>query len=115
MNLIYIVYILLLWGVPTIMTVNTYRKLEYEEKKQMKGELLKKPQVFVVVALKLFGMATFFTGFVPSISFLQYVGLGMVVVGFLTSTFVIWKVSKKISLVMFFMASILSGCYYLLL
>lgn len=98
MQLIQVIFLIAIWMIPAILMINTFLKMNKEEREGIKEEL-KQISVLLGVGFPTLGLLLYFTGFVLTMKLLQFSGMGMVFIGLVTISILGWK-KKKINFVM---------------
>ena len=85
MKLIQFVYIMLLWGLPIVLTWRSFTKMEEEKRRNVIKEM-KDPLFMLGAAPLTIGLLVYLTGSATGIKVLQHSGIGLVFFGW----FVVW-------------------------
>ena len=95
MQLIQVLFLIAIWVIPALLMINTYLKMSAEERKEIKAEF-KQASVLLGVGFPVLGLLLYFSGFILTIKLLQFIGMGLVFIGFVTISILGWK-RKKIN------------------
>lgn len=98
MQLIQVISLIAIWVIPALLMILTYLKMSAEERKEIKAEF-KQISVLLGVVCPVLGLLLYFSGFILTMKLLQFIGMGMVFIGFVAISILGWK-KKKISFVM---------------
>lgn len=82
MKIIQAIIIILIWAIPIFSIRKTYKKMDNEEKQDVKDEL-KNPS-FLLFVFSCIGFQVFITGNISDIKLLQHIGAGLVFIGFVS-------------------------------
>ncbi len=113
MGIINIIFLILLWGIPTFLSVKAYLKLNKEEQAEVKRGLIN-PSFIFVDGFRYFGMPVFFSGIITSLAVLKHIGAFMLIIGWFSAGVEMWETSIKKSVVLISIAMLASISYYFL-
>ncbi|MCM3708005.1 MULTISPECIES: hypothetical protein [Cytobacillus] len=82
MKIIQAFIIILIWSIPIFSIRKAYKKMKYEEKRDVKNEL--KNLSFLLLVFTCIGFQVFITGNISEIKLLQHIGVGLVFIGFVS-------------------------------
>ena len=91
--MVQILFVILIWILPTLFMINAYLKMNKEEQQQFKSEF-KQPLALFGVGLLILGLLLTFTGIILGIKWIQHIGVIMVFISWFTTSVVSWKKGK---------------------
>ena len=101
---------IIMWGIPIFMVLRTYLKMDNDEKTSAKNDF-KKPRFIFTIGFVVIGLFLSQLGSIVSIKLINLIGIIMLVIGGILSTFDIWKSSKIKS--MFVLILIIISIFFL--
>jgi hypothetical protein len=107
-----IVFLVLIWGVPIVRFIQTYRKLNKEEQAEVKASL-KNPLYYLDDGFRYIGFALLFSGMIASIPVIQHIGASILFIGWFYGGLDLLDKSVKQSVAAMSIAVIAAGAYFL--
>ncbi|APC47666.1 Fe3+-siderophore ABC transporter permease [Virgibacillus halodenitrificans] len=97
MGTLQILFLIVIWVLPAILSINTYCKMDKKEQQELKNEF-KNPFALFGVGFVVIGLLLFSSGYISSLKLPQHIGAIMVVTSWFTTSIVSRK-RKKVSFV----------------
>jgi len=91
--MIQVLFVILIWIMPTFFLTNAYLKMDKEEQQKFKNEF-KQPLALFGVGLIITGLLLSLSGIILAIEWIQHIGAIMVFISWLTTSIVSWKKGK---------------------
>ncbi|WP_456273313.1 Fe3+-siderophore ABC transporter permease [Bacillus sp. AK031] len=91
--MIQVLFVILIWILPTFLFTNAFFKMDKEEQQKFKNEL-QQPLVLFGVGLIIIGLLLSFSGIILAIDWIQHIGAIMVFISWLTASIQSWKKGK---------------------
>lgn len=113
MDAVQIVFFVLLWGVPIVRFIQIYRKMNEEEKAEIKTSL-KDPLYYLDDGFRYIGFALMFSGMIASIPVIQHIGASILFIGWFYGGLDLLDKSVKQSAAAMSIAVIAAGAYLLI-
>ena len=88
--MIQILFVLIIWILPTILTITTYLKMNKDEQLRFKLEF-KQPLALFGVGLLILGLLFTVSGIIVDAKWTQHIGVVMVFISWFTTSIVSWK------------------------
>lgn len=111
MDAVQIVFLVLLWGVPIVRFIRTYRNLTQEDQAEIKAGL-KSPLFILDDGFRHIGLLLIFSGMITFIPVIQHVGAALLFIGWFYGGLELLDVSYKKSAGMMSFSVIAAGAYY---
>ena len=111
MDGVQIVFLILLWGIPTVGFIKAYRKLDKEGQAEIKTAL-KSPLYYLDDGFRHIGMLLIFTGMITWIPVIQHIGFSMFFISWFYGGLELIDVSYKKGAGMMAFSIIAAGAYY---
>lgn len=113
MDAVQIVFLVLLWGVPIFRFIQIYRKLNEEEKAEIKASL-KSPLYYLDDGFRYIGFLLMFSGMIALIPVIQHIGVSILFIGWFYGGLDLLDKSVKQSVAVMSIAVIAAGAYFLI-
>ena len=113
MDAVQIVFLVLLWGVPIVRFIKTYRKMDEEEQAEIKASL-KNPLYYLDDGFRHIGFPLMFSGMIASIPVIQHIGASILFIGWFYGGLDLLDKSVKQSIAGMSIAVIAAGAYFLI-
>lgn len=113
MDLVRVIYLCLLWGIPCFSVIKGYKELNQEERSELLEEL-KTSAFFLGLLPRYLGLLLFFTSLGVSNDIIKHIGAFMMITSLFYGGLETWGTSVKKGAFLITLASILALAYYFL-
>ncbi|PIC80187.1 hypothetical protein CSV75_09515 [Sporosarcina sp. P18a] len=97
MDIIKVIFLILLWGIPISLSIISYRKATEEERHEIIKDL-KRPSSLLGLCLASTGVMVLFSGSISQINWLFNAGVIMLIIGVLNAVIIGW-IKQEIKLI----------------
>lgn len=93
MVFVQVIFVMLIWILPIILSTNAYLKMDKDEKQKIKNDI-RDPLALFVSGFSAIGLLLVFTGLISTVQVLQHIGFALVLISWFTTSIVSWKRKK---------------------